>query len=182
VRDDKTQLLKTLKQAGQLDLLLTSGGVSMGNYDFVRDLLFEEGEVYFWKVAMRPAGPVLFGRWQGLPVLGLPGNPVSSMIAFLLLAKAFLQISLGSTETLPYHQRLKAVAATNLKGAGFKENFARVRLEPRAAGLMASSTGNQSSGVLTSMLLADALAVVPANMNYQAGDGLEVIPLRPYLL
>jgi molybdopterin molybdotransferase len=177
VHDDKQVLAKALESVEQLDLLLTSGGVSMGKYDFVRDLLFEEGEVYFWKVAMKPAGPVLFGKWRELPVLGLPGNPVSSMMAFLLLVKAFLQTLTSSTEPLPYHSRQEVLAATDLKGAGLKEHFPRVRLNQGKA----ASTGNQSSGVLSSMLLADALAVIPPHTNYQKGDRLEVIVLREYL-
>jgi molybdopterin molybdotransferase len=177
VRDDKDLLAKSLKKAGQIDLLLTSGGVSMGKYDFVRDLLFEDGEVYFWKVAMKPAGPVLFGQWRELPVLGLPGNPVSSMLAFILLAKAYLQTSLGSTEPLPYHARTHAVAGSDLKGAGGKEHFPRVRLEQQKA----FSTGNQSSGVLSSMHLAQAVAVIPAKTNINSGDTLDVIELHKYL-
>ena len=181
VHDDKDVLASALANVGQLDLILTTGGVSMGKYDFVRDLLFEEGEVHFWKVAMKPAGPVLFGTWRDLPMLGLPGNPVSCMIAFLILAKAFLQASTGEMTPLPYHQRTWAIAEDNLKGAGVKENFARVRLLENRAGLLATTTGNQSSGVLTSMLFADALAVVPPNVNYKKGERLEVIRLEGYL-
>jgi molybdopterin molybdotransferase len=181
VHDDKAALAKALAQVGQLELMLTTGGVSMGKYDFVRDLLFEEGEVHFWKVAMKPAGPVLFGTWKNLPILGLPGNPVSCMIAFLILARAFLQASTGETTPLPYHQRSFAIADSDLKGAGFKENFARVTLHHKQDGLHAETTGNQSSGVLTSMLLADALAIVLPNTNYQQGERLEVIRLEGYL-
>lgn len=178
VQDDLDLLEQALAGVGDVDLLLTSGGVSMGRYDFVRDLLFERGEVLFWKVAMRPAGPVLFGRWQGLPVLGLPGNPVSSMVAFLVLAKAFLNRALGSSEPCPYHRRRPAVAGEALPGAGFKEAFLRVRWG--AAGQVHLS-GNQGSSVLTSMLHADALALIPPHTAYAAGEALEVIPLGPYL-
>ena len=178
VNDDQTALAQAIEKAGDLDLLLTSGGVSMGKYDFVRDLLFDEGEVYFWKVAQKPAGPVLFGQWRNLPILGLPGNPVSSMIAFIILARAFLDKSLGKTEPLPYHQRQMVVAGMMLKGAGFKETFTRVRLETQGATLKAVSTGNQSSGVLTSMLFADALAVIPPHAVYEVGDEVEVIRLE----
>jgi molybdopterin molybdotransferase len=178
VHDDKAALAKALAQVGQLELMLTTGGVSMGKYDFVRDLLFEEGEVHFWKVAMKPAGPVLFGTWKNLPILGLPGNPVSCMIAFLILAKAFLQEGTGETTPLPYYQRTWAIAANDIKGAGVKENFARVHLQQTKDGLHATTTGNQSSGVLTSMLFADGLAVVPAGVNYKKGERLEVIGLE----
>jgi molybdopterin molybdotransferase len=181
VHDDKAALAKALAQVGQLELMLTTGGVSMGKYDFVRDLLFEEGEVHFWKVAMKPAGPVLFGTWKNLPILGLPGNPVSCMIAFLILARAFLQASTGETTPLLYYKRTWAVADSDIKGAGVKENFARVRLLQNQAGLHATTTGNQSSGVLTSMLFADGLAVVPAGVNYKKGERLEVIRLEGYV-
>ncbi len=181
VADDPAKLAAAVTQAGDLELLLTSGGVSMGKYDFVRDLLFDDGEVYFWKVAMKPGGPALFGRWRGLPVLGLPGNPVSSMVSFLVLARAFLNRATLSSDPLPYRRRLKVTAGVNLKGAGAKETFARVKLVEGESGLEAVSTGNQSSGVLTSMLAADALAVIPPHTVYGVGDALEVVRLEPYL-
>lgn len=177
VEDNQKKLAAAIEKAGDLDLLLTSGGVSMGKYDFVRDLLFDDGEVYFWKVTQKPAGPVLFGQWRDLPVLGLPGNPVSSMIAFIILARAFLDKAVGKVAPLPYHQRQSVVAGMRLKGAGFKETFTRVRLETQNTQVTAVSTGNQSSGVLTSMLFADALAVIPPHMVYEPGDEIEVIRL-----
>lgn len=182
VEDDKEKLESTLAATQNLDLLLTSGGVSMGKYDFVRDLLFEDGTVHFWKVAMKPAGPVLFGQWRDLPVLGLPGNPVSSMIAFLILAKAFIHTALGATEPLPYYRRQKAVTDVPLKSAGFKKTFIRLVAKQNEDGkLHVNTTGNQNSGVLTSMLYANALAVVPPHTQYAAGDELEVISLTPFL-
>ena len=178
VKDDLGLLEASLKGL-ELDLLLTSGGVSMGRYDFVRDLLFTRGTVYFWKVAMKPGGPVLFGRYGDLPLLGLPGNPVSSLVVFKLLGEAFLATALGSTEPLPYYRRRPAYAATPFRGTGFKETFARVTLSYDADGrTVATSTGNQSSGVLRSLLLADALAVVPPHTDIGVGEKLEVIVLR----
>lgn len=182
VSDDQAELASAIERAGELDLLLTSGGVSMGKYDFVRDLLFDDGEVYFWKVAQKPAGPVLFGQWRDLPLLGLPGNPVSSMIAFVILARAFLDKAVGRAAPLPYYERQRAVAGMTLKGAGFKETFARVKLETGGTQLRAVSTGNQSSGVLTSMLFADALAVIPPHTVYEEGDALDVIRLERFLV
>ena len=176
VRDD-LGLLEAGLAGTQLDLLLTSGGVSMGRYDFVRDLLFSKGTVYFWKVAMKPGGPVLFGRYGALPLLGLPGNPVSSLVVFRLLGEAFLAAALGQAEPIPYYRRRPAYAATPFRGSGFKETFARVTLGYDADGrTLASSTGNQSSGVLRSLLLADALAVIPPHTNVEVGERLEVIP------
>jgi len=177
VRDD-LELLEESLRGLELDLLLTSGGVSMGRYDFVRDLLFDKGTVHFWKVAMKPGGPVLFGSYGALPVLGLPGNPVSSQVVFELLGRAFLNKALGSSDALPYHTRIPATAGTPFKASGFKETFARVALRFGAEGAyVASSTGSQSSGVLRSLLLADALAVVPPHTNVEVGERLEVILL-----
>ena len=177
VRDD-LGLLEASLAGLELDLLLTSGGVSMGRYDFVRDLLFDKGQVHFWKVAMKPGGPVLFGSYGALPVLGLPGNPVSSLVVFELLGRAFLNAALSSSEPLPYHTRLPATAGTPFKGSGFKETFARATLHFGTDGkYIASSTGSQSSGVLRSLLAADALAVIPPHTNIEIGERLEVIPL-----
>ena len=182
VEDDMHLLERAVQDAGDIDLLLTSGGVSMGKYDFVRDLIFERGEVHFWKVAMRPAGPVLFGSWNNVPVLGLPGNPVSSMIAFIMLAKAFIQSSTGEQTALPYFQRMIAFTEVPLKSAGFKETFVRLLLKQKEdGGYHVTTTGNQNSGVLTSMLLADAIAIIPPHTRYEIGDRLEVIRLGPYL-
>ncbi len=177
--DDPAVLRDTLEHLGSVDLLVTSGGVSMGNYDFVRDLLFDEGEVLFWKVAIRPGGPALFGRWQGLPVFGLPGNPVSSMVVFLLITRAWIDEALGSASPLPYHRRIVATAACDFKGAGFKEAFRRgtVRLGPDTGTYTVDTTGNQSSGVLTSMTQADGLVVVPPHQHVREGERAEVIML-----
>jgi molybdopterin molybdotransferase len=177
VRDD-LRALETALSRLELDLLVTSGGVSMGRYDVVRDLLFERGTVHFWKVAMKPGGPVLFGHYGDLPVLGLPGNPVSSLVVFELLGRAWLQRALGSTEPLPYYTRVTGVADTPFKGSGFKETFARAVLTFDAeTGYRARSTGNQSSGVLRSLLLANALAVVPPHTDVGVGERLELILL-----
>lgn len=183
VRDDLNAVAKAIAKVGQLDLLLTSGGVSMGNYDFVRDALFDNGTVHFWKVAQRPAGPVLFGAWEGLPVLGLPGNPVSSMIACLILGLPFIYQAHGDTTPLPYYQRIIARAATPLKGAGFKEVFARIKLtQADDASFSVTATGAQGSHVISSMLHADGLAIVPPYQQIAVGDTVEVIPLTRYVV
>ncbi|ADI15500.1 gephyrin-like molybdotransferase Glp [Truepera radiovictrix] len=176
VRDDLGALEAALGRL-ELDLLLTSGGVSMGRYDLVRDLLFERGRVHFWKVAMKPGGPALFGHYGELPVLGLPGNPVSSLVVFELLGRAWLQRALGSLSRLPYDARVTGVAETPFRGSGFKETFARATLTFENGGYRARSTGNQSSGVLRSLLVADALAVVPPHTDILAGERLELIML-----
>lgn len=180
VHDSVDALEDALEAAGDVDLLLTSGGVSMGAYDIVRDLVFERGEVRFWKVAMKPGGPALFGRWRSLPVLGLPGNPVSSMVVFVLLGAPFVYTALGRSGPRPYDRRHRAISDSPLKASGFKETFQRVRLFQEGATLTASTTGSQSSGIVRSMREADALAVLPPHASVRVGDSIEVIPLAPH--
>jgi molybdopterin molybdotransferase len=180
VHDSVDALEAALAAAGEVDLLLTSGGVSMGAYDIVRDLLFERGKVLFWKVAMKPGGPALFGRWRGLPILGLPGNPVSSMVVFLLLGAPFVYRALGSASTLPYRRRRIARVDSPLRASGFKETFQRVRLGQDGPILTAATTGSQSSGIVRSMRVADALAILPPHADLAVGESVEVIPLAPY--
>lgn len=179
VIDDLQALASALERFGGVDLLITSGGVSMGKYDFVRDLLFDNGTVHFWKVAMKPGGPGIFGEWQGVPVFGLPGNPVSSMVVFLIITQAWVRKALGSADPLPYRQRITAQAGSSFPAAGFKTAFWRGVLRYDAGGhhYTVNSTGNQSSGVLLSMLKADALVVVPPKQAVEPGQWAEVIPL-----
>jgi len=156
-----------------LDLLLTSGGVSMGEYDVVRKVLERHGEVVFWKVRQQPGGPLLFARLGGLPVLGLPGNPVSSMVTFFLYGRPFLFRLLQRTE--PPYGRLEARALTPFKGAKGKKVFRRGVLS--VAEKTVRSTGNQSSGVLRSMAFGNALVVLPPDRDAREGEEVEVIPL-----
>ena len=179
IPDDPAIIAETIRKGPAFDLLLTSGGVSMGRYDLVRDLMFDHGDVAFWKVSMKPGGPTLFGRFAGMPLLGLPGNPVSSLVVFLVFGRAFLERSQGAAEPIPYQRRRGAVAGEDLSTKA-KETFFRVVLDGDPVPT-ARSTGSQSSGILRSMALADALAVVPANARIRSGDAIEVIELAPLL-
>lgn len=182
VADDGEALGRAVAEAGGADLLVTSGGVSMGRYDPVRDLAFAQGEVRFWKLALKPGGPTLFARLHGLPLLGLPGNPVSSLVVFLLLGRAFTDAMLGRTGPLPYHDRVPVAAGARLAAAGAKETLLRVVLRPRADGPpLAVPAASQNSGVLRSMRRADALAVLPPHAARERGEPLEAIPLAPHL-
>lgn len=179
--DDARALTDALTASGPVDLLLTSGGVSMGRYDVVRDLLFERGTVLFWKLAMKPGGPALFGRLDETPVLGLPGNPVSSMVVFLVLARAFIDTALGRSDAPPYFARREARAAAHLRSAPAKESLVRVKVRESPSGAVVTPFENQSSGVLRSMAEADALAVVPPGRDVPEGGSVEIIPLAAHL-
>jgi molybdopterin molybdotransferase len=181
VQDDPELLRSSLNDVGDLHLLLSSGGVSMGERDFVRLLLEREGKVHFWRIRVKPGGPPLCGEWNGLPFFGLPGNPVSSLVIFLMVVKPALYKRWGILE--PAYETVKATATTPVKGAGAKlglmrVNLERVRLEPDAGlGWTVRSFSNQSSNVLRSMVEANGLAIVPPHTNIEIGETLEVVRL-----
>ncbi|MFN4232862.1 gephyrin-like molybdotransferase Glp [Thermus sp.] len=174
VEDQPEKVLETLEAAGHLDLLLTSGGVSMGDYDVVRKVLEESGEVVFWRVRQQPGKPLLLARLRGVPVLGLPGNPVSSMVSFFLYGRPFLFRLQRRTD--PPYRSLTAKALTPFKGARDRKAFRRGVLTFEGE-LLVRTTGNQSSGVLRSMALGNALVVLPPGRDVGEGEMVEVIPL-----
>ncbi len=163
--DSPEALGEVLASVGGADVLLTSGGVSMGKYDFVRDLLIGEGRVAFWKVRMRPGGPAILGGWRGLPVFGLPGNPVSALVVFEVIVKPAL------TGQAPRTVRLRA--ASDFRALPDKAAFWRGVIEGGAV----RDYGRQGSGVLRSLSEAGALVIVPEGAPARVGDEVEVILL-----
>ncbi len=149
--------------AGGADVLLTSGGVSMGKYDFMRDLLLEQGRVSFWKVRLRPGGPAMLGGWRGLPVFGLPGNPVSSLVVFQVIVRPAL------TGEMPFTLQLRA--ATPFRAIPDKTAYWRGTIE----GGTVSDYGKQGSGVLRSLSDAGALVIVPEGQPVEVGEEVEVM-------
>lgn len=179
VRDDAPELRRRLDAAAATaDLILTSGGVSMGAHDLVRALMEREGEVGFWRVAMKPGGPVLFGRWRGTPLLGLPGNPVASLVGFWLLAQPALQALAGDAGPAPFEAPWPARVGTGLRPASGRLHVARVRLRRVGDALVADGVATQSSGVLRSLATADALALIAPDRALTEGDPIDVLPLR----
>lgn len=164
VPDDRGALSEALtshvRSAAPPDLMITSGGVSRGERDTVRDLMLEEGELAFWRVNVRPAGPTMFGRFLGVPLLGLPGNPVSSLVGFLLFGRAFIDTALGCTGPLPYFDRFE-VALVGSFEPQVKTILHRAHLDVVEGELRARAFDNQSSGVLRSLVEADVLVVTP---------------------
>lgn len=163
--DSPEALQAAIAQAGGADVLLTSGGVSMGRYDFMRDLLTLRGRVAFWKVRMRPGGPALLGGWNGLPVFGLPGNPVSSLVVFHVIVRPALTGQPVGT--------LRLRAGTPFRGLPDKTAFWRGVLR----GGEVWDYGKQGSGVLRSLSEANALVVVPEGGAVQVGEEVEVMLL-----
>ena len=163
--DHPSQLAEGLQRAGGADVLLSSGGVSMGKYDFMRDLLLEGGQVAFWKVRMRPGGPALLGVWNGLPVFGLPGNPVSSLVVFQVIVRPVL--------TGQPVQTLRLRSGTPFRALPDKTAFWRATVQ----GGTVHDYGQQGSGILRSLSEGEALAVVPQGQPVAAGEDVEVMLL-----
>lgn len=163
--DHPEQLQAIIDRAGGADVLLSSGGVSMGKYDFMRDLLIGQGKVSFWKVRMRPGGPAILGGWHGLPVFGLPGNPVSSLVVFHVIVRPAL--------TGQPVQTLRLRAATPFRSLPDKVAFWRATLVDG----MVHDYKKQSSGVLRSLSDAGALVIVPEGRAVAAGDDVDVVLL-----
>jgi len=158
VRDKRKSLAACFKKALRYDVVMTSGGVSVGDYDFVKEALGDVGvQMQFWRVAQKPGHPMAFGRIGQKPVFGLPGNPVSSFVSFLLYARPVLLKMMGLKDVF-----LPVIQATLeheiRKSRGVKE-FIRCRLRYENNHGFASTTGSQSSGVLSSLSLAQGLIV-----------------------
>jgi molybdopterin molybdotransferase len=157
-RDTRKGLVAVFKKALSSDVIVTSGGVSVGDFDFVKEAFGDIGvKMHFWRVAQRPGHPMAFGRIGAKPVFGLPGNPVSSTVSFLLYARPALLKMMG-------HQKLflpvaEATLEHDIQKHHRLKEFIRCRIRRENDQLFVSSTGTQSSGVLRSLSLAEGLIV-----------------------
>lgn len=160
------------------DLILTSGGVSVGKYDLVKDTLTDLGmKVKFWKVAMKPGKPLVFGSLGGKPVFGLPGNPTSAMISFEQFVRPALLKMMGHLNL--FRPLMEATLAEDVKISAGRLHLVRCKLFDRDGELMAITTGTQSSGALRSMVLADGLIILPPEKApFRAGDRVKIQSLH----
>ena len=172
-RDTKESLRQHLAGAARADLLVTTAGVSVGEHDLVRDVLQElGGELKLWRIAMRPGAPVGFGILGGRPWIGLPGNPVSTMVTFELFVRPAIRRLLGHSG--PFRRTVPVVVGEAITLGPKLRHFLRARVERGEARL----TGPQGSGILTSMARANALLIVPAEVSAVApGTRLDAILL-----
>ncbi len=146
------------------DFILTSGGVSMGDFDVVKNVLASEGEMHFWRARMKPGKPMAFGEIQGTPLLGLPGNPVSSTISFELFARPAILTMLGKTKL--EKPTIDAILVDPVKRKDNRRHYLRVWLEEQDGKIYAHLTGDQGSGILLSMVKADGLAIIPESLDH----------------
>ena len=176
VRDDPVLLEDAFKQAAnKADVIITSGGVSVGEADFTKAMMKKLGDVAFWKIAMRPGRPMAVGRLGNSILFGLPGNPVAVMVTFLAFVKpALLHLMGGTPSTTPYLRAKSAVALRKKPGrTEYQRGF--VRTLPDGT-LQVEAAGNQGSGVLRSMVEANGLIVLHHHQsNVAAGDEVDVM-------
>jgi molybdopterin molybdotransferase len=159
VRDSPQELEKAFKKAAQTaDVIITTGGVSVGEADFVKQLMAKLGEVLFWKIAMRPGRPMAFGRIGTAFLFGLPGNPVAVMVTFYEFVRgALLHLAGRNDEPVPL---LQAVAAENLRKVPGRTEYQRGVLFKQDSEWKVRTTGQQGSGVLRSMSEANCFIVL----------------------
>jgi molybdopterin molybdotransferase len=175
-RDEPAELEEYLQRGLRFDVLLVSGGTSVGVHDYVRPIIESLGvEMKFWRVAMKPGHPVAFGVTAHTRFFGLPGNPVSSMVCFEQFVAPALRRMMG-------HQRLfrRTIAARmthSIKHQPGRTEFVRVTLAKEASGYAATSTGAQGSGMLLSMAMADGLLVIPAESTGLSADSEVTVQL-----
>lgn len=161
--------------AEECDLFITSGGVSMGEWDFVRKLMETEGELVFWRVKIRPGSPPLFGHWNNTPMFGLPGNPVSSHVVFRMLVVPYLRGSIGTP--YPSDRIVHARLRTKVRSTKDCLTLRRVTLVSTSDGFVADQPKHQGSGNIDSLSSADALTLLQPGQSGEIGELIEVLLL-----
>jgi molybdopterin molybdotransferase len=176
-RDTPDSLREHLQRALDCDLLVTTAGISVGEHDYLRSVLAELGaEQRFWKLRMRPGAPVGFGFLRQVPWVGLPGNPVSTMVTFELFVRPAIRHMAG--HVLPFRRSVPVRLAEPVSVKPRLQHFLRAVIRDRAGGPEARLTGPQGSGILTSMVLANALLVIPeGQFDTPAGTTVHAIRL-----
>ena len=177
VGDDPVTIRERL-QSCDCDLLVTTGGVSVGAFDFTRTVLAELGvTMRFWRVRIRPGAPVGFGLLRGTPWLGLPGNPVSTLVTFELFARPAIRKMQG--HSLLYRRRVRVRLEEPVSITAPLVHFLRADVRPEGDGFVARLTGPQGSGLLSSMAKANALLVIPAERaRVESGEQVDALLLR----
>lgn len=178
-RDQEELVRQGLRTAveQEADFIITSGGVSVGDFDLVKEVMAAEGEMHFWSINMKPGRPLAFGVVGGVPLLGLPGNPVSAMISTKLFAQPALLKMQGHSKWEFPRMRVRLVDPITRKDG--RRHYLRVRLKATPEGLEATLTGDQGSGILNSLIQADALAIIPAQADHlPAGSMVDVVLLE----
>ncbi|MBT4060094.1 MAG: molybdopterin molybdotransferase MoeA [Euryarchaeota archaeon] len=181
VSDDIDQLREIFNQASlECDGILTSGGVSMGEWDLVRRLMEEEGDIKFWRIFIKPGGPPLFGLWNGTPLFGLPGNPVSSQVVFMTVVSPWISNSCGFDKSNgpKLFEKVRVKLLSDAKGTKKKVTLRRLNIFWQNDELVAEVPDNQGSGNLRSMVDCNGLSLLPIGVNGNAGDIVDALWLK----
>lgn len=180
-RDNKESHVALLSEGLKADVLITSAGVSAGDRDLVRETLVELGVVEeFWKIGIKPGGPTAFGLKGSTPVFSLPGNPVSTMITFEEFVRPALLKMMGHTKV--FRRTVRGYLADKIQKKPGKLNFLRVRVTLEEGRYLASTSGDQNTGILKTMLRSNAIALLPADRSeFEAGAEVELHLLDPTL-
>lgn len=173
VPDDPAATRDALAQAQGYDLVLTAGGVSVGERDFVKQAVESLGELRFWRVAIKPGKPIAFGRVGQALFVGLPGNPVSAMVTFELFVRPALRKMMGHRNL--FRPQVQAVLEHDLGATGGRREYIRGRLRWSEGKWLVRSTGAQESGMVASMVGANALIVAPPQSDLRQGDAVDVL-------
>jgi molybdopterin molybdotransferase len=172
MRDTRASVREHLERSADCDLLVTTAGISVGEHDHLRAVIEEIGVVHFWKIRMRPGAPVGFGAVQGVPWIGLPGNPVSTMVTFELFVRPAIRALMG--QRLPFRAASEVRIAEPIKLGPRLQHFLRAIVSTRPGHREQSEaislpearlTGPQGSGILTSMVKANALLIIPEGQH-----------------
>ena len=170
--DDEVALERKFRIAvNQADAIVTSGGVSVGDHDSVRKVLARMGEIDFWRVAMKPGKPQAYGFIDGVPIFGLPGNPVSSLVVFELFVRPALFKMAGHTEL--FRRTFQAILEDDVVNSDGRVNYMRAIITSRNDEYYAKITGSQGSGILYSLVLANGFIIIPAGTTINAGEAVE---------
>ena len=158
-QDTVESLREKFREAATYDIIFTSGGVSVGDFDLVKDIMNERGNINFWRINMRPGKPVAFGHIGNVPLLGLPGNPVSTAVTFELFGRPMLRKLQGHTRLLK--PRVPVIVEDGVSESVMRRHYVRARVEWQSDHFVAHTTGNQGSNIMTSLLQANAFVIVP---------------------
>ena len=176
VVDDLDTLRNTLNKAAKNhDCIITSGGVSMGDKDFVRILMEQEGDIKFWRVKMRPGSPPIFGFWNKIPIFGLPGNPVSSHVVFRAIVGKWLTSLTNSADI--NNRQINAILAEDIKTQEGFTTFRRVELFVEDDVTFARLKGHQGSGNIAGIAMSDGLTIIEPDEMGNKGDVCKIILL-----
>jgi molybdopterin molybdotransferase len=162
VRDDAEEISETIASVSQADLLLTTGGASVGDFDYMKDVIGRGGELNFWRVRVRPGKPLLFGSIGSLRIIGLPGNPTSGMVTFEQFARPAIRRMLGAAL---YRPTVRVRLDERIDNRGGRRTYARARLRYEAGEFHASLSGPQDSAMLSPLARADGLVIVPEDRD-----------------